>query len=159
MASWLGWNTTEKRQRWLNSLLFPMSCSVTFKPGTSFFSGLSCQSFLIRCKIWCRFHWDSQLLNFRFVLKGTHLLQSGTLSAVVSAAKHSCWRIPLAVWVGCLLLPLSSNLSCYCSSVSTSVARSLLLSAVWVSHEAGSLPPYLFSLSIQLLALAYIDIP
>ena len=37
------------------------------------------------------------------------------------------------------------NLSCFSSFFSAGIAPSLLLSAVWVSHEAGSLPPSVFS--------------
>ena len=50
--------------------------------------------------------------NFSVCAKGIHLSQSGIfISSSFTAAKHSCWRfssLPLAVWVECLLLSLSS---------------------------------------------------
>ena len=118
-----------------------MSCSVTFKPGISFWGSFSCQSFtlmgthLISLQV--------QVVTLRFVLKGTNVLQSG---AVASAFKRSCWQVlifsirspsrRLLLSLLCFL-----NLFCFCSSVfACGVARSLILSRVWVSHEAGSLP-------------------
>ena len=147
--------TLLKRRQWqLNSLLVPMSCSVTFKLGISF-SAASLS--LICCKI-CMGSLSgvvsaASLSHWR-VLICYNLV---SLSAVVSAAKRSHWQVlvplPLAVWAEHLLLRFL-NLSCFCLSVSAGIARSLLLSAVCVSHEAGSLLPSVFTLSTQLLALA-----
>ena len=111
---------------WTVCMLFPVSCSVIFKPGISFFSGLSCQSV-------------------------SHSLSN--LLVIVSAANRlvSHWRALIC----CNLMSQNSvalsvaNLSvcgkghwsaaiCFCSFVSAGAARSLLLSAVWVSRETGS---------------------
>ena len=145
----------KKRQRWLTSLLFPMSCSVTFKPGISFRGSFSCQS---------------------FTLMGTHLLQSdvsfsGTLSwqpfwssliccnlasssAVVSAAKRSHWQVLISsigrlsrasASVSPLSQPFLLFLVCLCRCRS-------FPPLIWVSREAGSLPLSVFTLSTQLLS-------
>ena len=93
-----------------------------------------------------------------FTLQGNHLLQSW----VFISSSFSCQAFKLT---GSHLFHLNRvsapifllrflNLSCFCSSVSAGVTRSLLLSAVWVSCEAGSPRPSVFSLSTQLLALA-----
>ena len=85
------------------------------------------------------------LLNFRldttsafscqvFMLTGSHPSSIGSLSRASAP-------------------PLSQPFL-LCSSISAGVTRSLLLSAVCVSCEEGSLTPSIFSLSTQLLALA-----
>ena len=56
-------------------------------------------------------------------------------------------------YIHLLTFPVFAHLS-----LPMSLVPSRLLSAVWVSREAGSLPPSVFSLSTQLLAVACIDI-
>ena len=82
--------------------------------------------------------------SFSLTLKGTHLQQFD----VYFRGTLSCW--PFGVWEGHW-----SAAICFCSFVSAGFGCSLLSSAVWVSREAGSLPPSVFSQSTQLLAVAY----
>ena len=105
------------------------------------------------------FQW---LVTFRFVLKFTYLLQSVFISSSFSCQAFMLtgfhlfhWQVEQSV---CSYLSPLQTFPCFCSSVSAGFARSLLLSAIWVSREAGFLSPFVFSLSTQLLALAYRDI-
>ena len=151
LAMHLGLDGTllKKRQWRLNSLLFPMSCSVTFKPGISQLS--VCFSFAVN------------LMSLSVVLSAgnPYPLQSGVfISSSFSCLAFTLTGSHLFHWkseqsVCSYLFPPLSQPFLLCSSVSAGVARSLLLSAIWVSHEAGSLPTSVFSLSTQLLALAY----
>ena len=146
MASWLGWNATEKE-----AVCSPC-LALSHLNLASLSSVVSAASLsLIRCKIWCLFQWHSQLLTFWFVLKGTHLLQSGVfISSSFSCQAFTLTGSHLFHWQSedsvCFYL---SPPTFYCSSVSAGVARSLLLSAVWVRHEAGSLPPSVFYTTVS----------
>ena len=95
---------------------------------------------------------------------GTHLLQSGVFISnrfrcqvfTLTGSHLFHWQ---SEWTVCSYLSSAfSTFFCFCMSVFASVTRSLLLSTVWVSHEPKSLLPSLFSLSTQLLVLAYIGI-
>ena len=59
----------------------------------------------------------------------------------------------------CFCLSTFSTFPAFSRPVSAGVARSLPLSAIWVSHEAGSLPPSVFTLSTQLLSCALLSLP
>ena len=138
-----------------------LSCpSFAVKSGISFRSSISCQSLTLTGTTCCNlFQW---LVTFRFVLKFTYLLQSVFISSSFSCQAFMLtgfhlfhWQVEQSV---CSYLSPLQTFPCFCSSVSAGFARSLLLSAIWVSREAGSLSPSVFSLSTQLLALAYRDI-
>ena len=133
-----------------------LSCqfvSFAVKSGISF-SSFSCQSFTLMATIcYNLFQWHSQLVTFSLCWSSLTCCNLVCLSAVVSAAKRSCWQVvishwqPEQSWSAPISLLCFFNLSCFCSSVSAGVARSHLLSAMWVSREAGSLLPSVFSLS------------
>ena len=151
MASWLDGTLLKKRQRQLNHLLFPF-LALSHSNLASLSSVVSAASLsLIRCKIWCLFQWHSQLLNFWFVLKGTHLLQSGVfISSSFSCQAFTLTGSHLFHWQSedsvCSYL---SPPTFYCSSVSAGITRSLLLSGSGVKQDLCRL-----LCSTQLLALA-----
>ena len=107
-ASWLGWTLLKRGSGDWTVCCFPC-LALSHSNLASLSSVVSAASLsFICCKIWCLFQWHSQLQTFRFVLKGTHLLQSG----VFISSSFSCQAFTSVPLVVCLLLSLSS---CYFS--------------------------------------------